>query len=310
MKACLFALISVYMLAPVHAQETLPPFLKMAPYETERLGEGLYSFRWGAYRNIFLVTNQGVIATDPMGVESAAVFRKEIARITDQPVKYVVYSQSHWDHVTGAGLFKDEGALIVGHENAAANIRERPNPGLLEPDITFSDTYSIELGGRRLDLYYFGPADDDAGIVMVPSTEPILYVTDTLNPAANQTLPWNPQVPDLYFHNIIPWLKAVEALGQQRGLTTYVGGHVTFAMGPDRRPAVYPTTGPFAQITEKRVLYERIFAAVKAEWDKGTPAKDIPAALDQEVFRGLFIFDKDSPRIFTRKIAEYFAAGR
>lgn len=292
------------------AAATLPPFLKIAPYETEQLGEGLYSFRWGAYRNIFMVTNEGVIVTDPMGVESAVAFREEIAKITDQPVKYVAYSQSHGDHVTGAGIFKDEGAKIVAHEKCAANIRERPNQGLIAPDITFTDDYSIELGGRRLDLYYFGPADDDCGVVMVPSTEPILYVTDTLNPAISQGIPWNPQVPDFFPHNIIPFIESVEALGAERDLTEFIGGHVTFAPGPDGKASAYPSVGPFSQITEKRELYERIFAAVEAEWDAGTPEAEIPQVIiDKGALRGIPNYSKNNVWMFTRKIAAYYAAG-
>ncbi len=290
------------------AASTLPFFLKIPPYETENLGDGLYSFRWGAYRNIFLVTDDGVIVTDPMGVDSAGVFRDEIAKITDQPVKYVVYSQSHWDHATGAGIFKDEGAKIIAHEKCAANIAERPNEGLLPPDITFSENYSVELGGESLDLYYFGPADDNCGIVIVPSVRPILYVTDTLNPATSQTIPWNPQVPDLYPYNVISFTRSVEKLGAERGLTEYIGGHVTFMQGADRKVAAYPSVGPFEQITEKRELYERLFAAVESEWRKGTPEADIPQAIvDQGQFRDLDLYSDINLWMFTRKIAAYYA---
>ncbi|MGA1873120.1 MAG: Ig-like domain-containing protein, partial [Thermoplasmatota archaeon] len=44
-----------------------------------------------------LVTDDGVIATDPLGVESAPLYREAIRAVTDQPVKYVIYSHSHWD---------------------------------------------------------------------------------------------------------------------------------------------------------------------------------------------------------------------
>jgi hypothetical protein len=68
----------------------VPPILDIPDYQTEQLGDGLYSFRWGSYRNIFLVTDEGVIATDPMSVDAAKVYRAEIAKITDKPVKYLV----------------------------------------------------------------------------------------------------------------------------------------------------------------------------------------------------------------------------
>ncbi len=292
------------------AQALIPPFLKIPPIETEQIGEGLYSFRWGAYRNIFLVTDDGVIATDPMGADSAGILRAEIAKITDKPVKYLVYSQSHWDHVTGGKIFKDEGAQIIAHERCATNIAARPHPDLIAPDITFSDTYSVELGGRSLDLYYFGPADDDCGIVIVPSTEPMLYITDTTNPAPSAyTIPWNPQLPDLHPHNIIPFFKSLEALGEERGLTQFIGGHVAIAI-EDGKPAAYPILGPYSQIGEKRDLWERIFAAVKQEFDKGTSVEDLPNVIDQEQFSFVENYTKDGMWLVTRRIAEYYEAGR
>ena len=63
--------------------------------ETEDLGDGLYAFRYGPYRNIFLVTSQGVIATDPLDVKAVGPLREAIAQATDKPVKYVAYSHSH-----------------------------------------------------------------------------------------------------------------------------------------------------------------------------------------------------------------------
>ncbi len=69
---------------------TGPGMPKIATSETENLGDGLYTFRWGPYRNIFLVTDEGVIATDPLGVEAASLYRDAIRAVTDKPVKYVI----------------------------------------------------------------------------------------------------------------------------------------------------------------------------------------------------------------------------
>ncbi len=74
---------------------------ELAGYDTTEIAPGLYSFRYQGTRNIFIVTDDGVIATDPISVEAAQIYRGEIAKVTDQPVKYVVYSHNHWDHVPG-----------------------------------------------------------------------------------------------------------------------------------------------------------------------------------------------------------------
>ena len=145
---CGVVLLSIFVMvsAPGQAQ-----FIQgLAPMETEDLGNGLYAFRHGPYRNIFVVTDKGVIATDPLGVKEAAALRQEIAKITDQPVRYVAYSHSHWDHVSGGKIFKNEGAEFVAQEKCAENISETPHTDVVAPDITFSDNYKIELGRHSL----------------------------------------------------------------------------------------------------------------------------------------------------------------
>jgi glyoxylase-like metal-dependent hydrolase (beta-lactamase superfamily II) len=150
----------------------------LAPTETEDLGDGLYAFRYGPYRNIFLVTDEGVIATDPLGPKKAEAMREAIANITDQPVKYVAYSHSHWDHAAGGRIFKDAGARFVAQEKCAENIAATPHPDVVPPNITFSDSYEIKLGGRSLALHYYGPSHDNCLVVMVARPANILFVVD------------------------------------------------------------------------------------------------------------------------------------
>ena len=92
-KDLLLAVMLFFGLHSLALAQFVPPGFK--PVETERLAENLYAFRWGAYRSIFMVTDEGVIVTDPISVRAAHLYRREIARITDQPVKYVVYSHAH-----------------------------------------------------------------------------------------------------------------------------------------------------------------------------------------------------------------------
>jgi glyoxylase-like metal-dependent hydrolase (beta-lactamase superfamily II) len=140
--AVLAALLS--MVCGSAAAQMLPPGITQS--ETEQLAENLYAFRWGPYRSIFLVTDEGVIATDPISTEGAKHYRAAIATITDQPVKFVVYSHAHWDHAAGGGIFKDEGAQFVAQERCITNMAESPNPAIVPPDITFKDNYSVTLG--------------------------------------------------------------------------------------------------------------------------------------------------------------------
>ena len=143
----LIGLISSLMLQTANAQ-FVPPGI--APTATEQLAENLYAFRYGPYRSLFMVTDEGVIATDPISPEAALQYRAAIAAVTDQPVKYVVYSHAHWDHARGGQIFKDEGATFVAQKRCVANFEDSPDPDIVLPDITFDANYSVELGGTSL----------------------------------------------------------------------------------------------------------------------------------------------------------------
>ena len=102
-------------------------FEASAPLETQQFTEvtqitdDLYMFRFWVYRTIFLVTDDGVIVADPINPKAAGMLMEEIRKITDQPIKYVIYSHEHWDHAAGGQVFKDAGAEFIAQENCVAS---------------------------------------------------------------------------------------------------------------------------------------------------------------------------------------------
>ncbi len=76
----------------------------------------LYRFQNGGHFSVFLVTPEGVIATDPINRPAAEWLKAQIAERFGQPVKYVIYSHHHGDHVSGGEVFADT-ATFIGHEN-------------------------------------------------------------------------------------------------------------------------------------------------------------------------------------------------
>lgn len=159
-------------------------------YEVTEVAPGYYSLRFHANRNVFWVTRAGVIATDPGSIEQARVMREEIRRITPLPVKYVIYSHHHWDHVIGGAIFKQEGAKVISHEKCAAQFRDLPNKDIVMPDITFrGDRYVVRLGERRITLRYLGPNHGDCLVVMTPDNVDIPFIVD-LATAGGMPLPY------------------------------------------------------------------------------------------------------------------------
>src|SRR6187200_2127339 len=83
--------------------------------------DNVYLFRYQGHQSMFIVTPKGVIATDPIGryrPEAVTAYLAEIKKVTDQPVKYLIYSHAHFDHVAGGKPFKDQGAIVIAHKNA------------------------------------------------------------------------------------------------------------------------------------------------------------------------------------------------
>jgi glyoxylase-like metal-dependent hydrolase (beta-lactamase superfamily II) len=289
----------------------------LAPTELEDLGDGLYAFRQGGYRNIFLVTSEGVIATDPLSTDKAKVLREEIAKITDKPVKFVAYSHSHWDHVSGGQIFKDEGAEVVAQERCATNIKETPHPDVVPPDITFKDKYSIELGDHSLDMHYFGPSHDDCMVVMIAKPANILFVVDIGSVPKGWFMEYNPTMPDDNLHNMPQFLRATEALMAREGVETVVSGHLAVEIGDDGSMIPQASTGPAKAIGEKALFWEMLYAFVRDEMERGTSVDEVPdRVLADKQFQDEFVdrirrgFEPDEMWILLRRVASYIEAGR
>src|SRR5690242_4765876 len=72
------------------------------PFATRKVEgtDNVYIFRYQFHQAMFVVTPKGVIATDPIGryrPEAVTTYLAEIRKITDQPVKFLIYSHAHFD---------------------------------------------------------------------------------------------------------------------------------------------------------------------------------------------------------------------
>ena len=153
------------------ATESLAELVRFAP--------DTYGFRWVNHVALFIVTDVGVILVDANGQvnpRTPALIKEAIRSVTAQPVKYFVYSHSAFDHSTGGAVFADT-ARFVGHTNTVERIRAAKDPTTPVPDIVFDKKTTLELGGRKVDLY---PADlsptDDYIVVHDPTSRVAMFV--------------------------------------------------------------------------------------------------------------------------------------
>jgi glyoxylase-like metal-dependent hydrolase (beta-lactamase superfamily II) len=172
---------------------------------TQIAGE-VYRFRNNNHYSIFAVTPAGIIATDPINAEAAQWLKAELQRRFARPVKYVIYSHDHADHIAGGEVFADT-ATVVAHENAKATIIGERRPTAV-PQATFSDRMSIELGGTVVELSYVGRNHSDNSIVMRFPRERVLFAVDFI-PVESVAFR---DFPDAYIEDWIESLKRVESM--------------------------------------------------------------------------------------------------
>ena len=162
------------------AQAPTPPLFSTTKVEGT---DGVYIFRYQGHQAMFVVTPDGVIATDPIGERrpAAAAYIAEIRKITQAPIKYVVYSHSHFDHIAGGKAFKDLGAVFIAHKNTKSLLEQRKAPDIVIPDLVVDDSGGkLELGGTTLELLYLGKNHGDSSLIMRLPKEKIIFVVDFL----------------------------------------------------------------------------------------------------------------------------------
>ncbi|HEX2275992.1 MAG TPA: MBL fold metallo-hydrolase [Candidatus Tectomicrobia bacterium] len=174
--------------------------------EITQLAGEVYRFRNNNHYSIFAVTPAGIIATDPINAEAAQWLKAELQRRFGQPVKYVVYSHDHADHISGGEIFADT-ALVVAHENAKSSILGERRPTAV-PQVTFSERMTIELGGTVLELVYVGRNHSDNSVVMRFPKERLLFAVDFIPVEAMAFRDF----PDAYIEEWIESLRRVELM--------------------------------------------------------------------------------------------------
>ena len=271
--------------------ETYPlvSFGPPGPHQTTKISDNLYLFSQGGARNIFIVTDEGVIVTDPMNAAAAKTLRTEISKITDAPVKYVVYSHEHWDHILGGSIFKQEGAKFISHFNCLEHFYREPHQDLVFPDITFERNYTVTLGGRRLELLYFGRNHGQCMVAMFIPEERMLFIVDLAT--KGRVSGAGGTMRDFYPRDWIRTLREIETLDFDQMIASHG-----------------PAISDRSTVTERRRYLEALMLAVRTELETGTPYNQILDRIDLPEFSYLKGYDQFLRRNAER-VLDYYVSG-
>ena len=322
MKRILFCLCIVPLVlalaacAPAAEPEAEAP----APAEPEGPTRSIVNITGDLYRaqnnnhfTVFLVTDEGIIMSDPINRDFATWLRGEMEERFDQPVRYVLYSHSDFDHASGGEVFADT-AEFVGHENmldalaepsdmalpanaaeldangngeieqaeatgnfennfalfdanedgmlSGGEIARGPVGDVFPPTETYSDTRTVELGGKSVVMIHPGPAHSANMSVLYFPEESAAFVVDFIS---LKRLPF--QTMDGYDHDV--WtgeIRDVEALGAE----FVIPGH--------------GDVGTTADVAEHRQYLEDLHDAVAEGIAAGSSLEELQASVTMDAY--------------------------
>lgn len=175
--------------------------------------------------NLFVVTGEGVLVADGQG-NAAATKRlvDAIARVTPQPIKYVVIASDHGDHTSGNAAFP-AGVTYLVHpaskatldRQAAAAAGRGTVPGWKLPAdaAVVADTRALRLGGTEIQILFLGRAHTGGDLHVYLPRERILFMSEAF---LNRVFP---AMRSAYPSEWVAALKKAEAMPVDR----YVPGH-------------------------------------------------------------------------------------
>lgn len=142
--------------------------------EITQVAGDVYRFQNKFHVNVFVITEDGVVVTDPINAEAASWLAAEIGKMTDQPITHLVYSHSHGDHASGGSAYGPVPTVIV-QANAPDAIDG------VTPTERFDEVFSFSHGGKSFELTYLGPGHGTDLSAMVIRPENVAFVVDAVS---------------------------------------------------------------------------------------------------------------------------------
>ena len=239
----------------------------------------------------FIVTKDGVVVFDSLGTPSLAYkLVQKIKTITDQPIKKVIVSHFHADHIYGLQVFEELGAEIIApygaqkyiqSEAAASRLEERQfslepwvneDTRLVLPDTTVEKSYSFEQGGLSFTINYMGKAHSDGDLTLLVEPDKVLFSGDII---------FEGRVPFVGNADSNKWLDTLTRL-ETEGLNALVPGHGPASSNP--KETISLTRRYLAYL--RKVLGEGI--------EDLTPFDEVYADADWSEFKDLPAFEESN----------------
>src|SRR5687767_1292837 len=170
---------------------------------------GLFLERGGSIG--FMLTKDGNVVIDAQFPDTAAHLIADIQKRNSSPFKYLLNTHHHGDHSSGNIAFKGIAEHVMAHENSLQNQKNVAEKSKtvekqLYPDMTFSKSWKLKLGGEKIKSYYFGPGHTNGDAVYHIQDSNIMHVGDLM---FNKR---HPYVDRSAGANISNWIKVLDKI--------------------------------------------------------------------------------------------------
>lgn len=212
--------------------------------ETKQLDSGVYALlasRPPVDNSGFVVGERGVLVIDAhINGAMAREIQAAVRRVTPKPILYLVNTNYHGDHTFGNYAFPAD-TLVVAQRRTAERMRdfEQEKAFLLQtvnndpmvyadaelrlPDIVFGDYLRLDLGGRVVELYHFGPGNTPG--------DTVVYVPEARVAWTGNLVVGEGSIPFLIEGGAQAYLGTMARFAEALDVETIVPGHGTMTSG-------------------------------------------------------------------------------
>ena len=176
------------MLAAGGARAQQEDFSKVT-IKSNKIAEGVYMLE-GAGGNIGVsVGDDGVIVIDDQFAPLTPKIQEAISKISTKPIKFVLNTHWHGDHVGGNENLANAGAVIIAHDNVRKrmsteqfiemmNRKVPPSPPKALPVVTFASDISLHFNGEDARVIHVDAAHTDGDSIIVLPKAKVVHMGD------------------------------------------------------------------------------------------------------------------------------------
>jgi cyclase len=259
-------LFSLFAQDPVRTADITLRGLKPADFpRVTKLADNVYAYeqidptkRTVTVNNLIVVTADGVLIAESQGTsDNVKRLVADVAKLTPQPIKYVVVGSEHGDHTGGISAFP-AGVVYLAHPFSAPRIKQPTEP--------VTDKRVIALGGTEIDVLFLGRAHTGGDLEVYLPREKILFMSEVFS---------NRIFPSMANGYPTEWVDALKK-AEQMDVSYFVSAHGFIDSAAVMRE----------EERNYRLALERIIAEGKRLHDAGTSLENAPAGARVQPYDG------------------------